>query len=75
MTGKGVEQDYNRAFELYTLAAEQETPAAYYGLGYLYEHGYGIEQNRDKAIEYYILADERNYEPAKEALQSLQDSN
>ncbi len=72
LTGKGVEQDYNKAFELYSKSAEQATPAAFYGLGYLYQYGCGVTADKEQALEYYTLADNFGYEPAKEAIESLQ---
>ena len=72
LTGKGVEQDYSKAFELYSKSAEQATPAAFYGLGYLYQYGCGVTADKEQALEYYTLADNFGYEPAKEAIESLQ---
>lgn len=50
--GKGVEQDYKRAFELFKQSGEKETMPLYY-LGMMYELGLYVEQDNDKAIKYY----------------------
>lgn len=61
--GKGVEQDYAKAVEYYTLAAEQGEPAGLFGLGECYYLGQGLEKDLDKATEWYRKALEAGFEP------------
>ena len=41
--GDGVEQDYAKAFELYSEAAEQGDAAAEFSVAYMYDFGEGVE--------------------------------
>ena len=54
--GEGVEQDYAKAIEWYTKAADLGDADAMNNLGYMYEHGVGVEQDGAKAVEWYIKA-------------------
>ncbi len=45
--GKGVKQDYKKAFDMYTELGSE------YKLGMMYENGYGVQTDIQKAIEYY----------------------
>jgi len=54
--GEGVEQSYQRAAELYELAARQGHASAQYALGVLYQHGQGVDQSYERAKEYYEAA-------------------
>jgi TPR repeat protein len=49
-SGKGVEQDFSRAFELYTVAVEQNYGMAYVPLGLLYLNGEGVATDTKKAV-------------------------
>ena len=49
----GVEQDFEKAFEYYNMAAEQNNPIALNNIGSLYFNGIGVEKNRAKALEYF----------------------
>ena len=49
--GKGVEQDYSKAFEWYSKSAEQGFAQAQYELAGMYYNGIGIEQDKTKAFE------------------------
>ncbi len=49
----GVEQDFDKAFEYYNMAAEQNNPIALNNVGSLYFNGIGVEKNRLKALEYF----------------------
>ena len=40
--GQGVTQDYNKAFEMYELAAKQGLASAQYNLGRMYYYGKGV---------------------------------
>ena len=54
--GLGVEQSYQRAAELYDLAANQGYTTAQYNLGIMYEQGLGVDQSYERAAEYYEAA-------------------
>ena len=71
--GDGVEQDYEKAFEYYTLAAEQGEGKAFNNLGDMYENGHGMEQDYEKAAEYYRKAAEMGIVEAEEALKRVTD--
>lgn len=49
----GVEQDFDKAFEYYNMAAEQNNPIALNNVGSLYFNGIGTEKNRARAIKYF----------------------
>jgi len=57
--GEGVEQDYAKAFELYSEAAAQGDAEAQFSVAYMYDMGEGVELDDLKAIEYYTLAAEQ----------------
>lgn len=51
--GFGVQQDYEKAFELFSyLYAHGDYSGSYY-IGYMYEYGYGVEKDIEKAFMYY----------------------
>jgi hypothetical protein len=54
--GDGVEKDFKRAVELYTMAANLGNSDAQNSLAYRYQHGKGIEKDSKKAIELYELS-------------------
>jgi hypothetical protein len=54
--GDGVRQDYAKAFEAWTKAAEQGHGAAQFNLGLMYSDGTGAVQDRAKAFEWYTKA-------------------
>uniref|UniRef100_UPI002593A415 tetratricopeptide repeat protein n=1 Tax=uncultured Psychrobacter sp. TaxID=259303 RepID=UPI002593A415 len=54
--GEGVRQDYAKAVEWYTKAANQDVPVAQYNLGLMYNKGEGVRQDYAKALEWYIKA-------------------
>jgi TPR repeat protein len=56
MHGKGVNVDYEKAFELYTKAAKQGEPIALGNIGQMYEIGAGIQQNSTRAFAHFYLA-------------------
>ena len=57
--GKGVEQDYAKAFEWYLKSASQGNAEAQNNLGELYDKGKGVEQDSAKAFEWYLKAAEQ----------------
>ncbi|XP_074559732.1 ERAD-associated E3 ubiquitin-protein ligase component HRD3-like [Curcuma longa] len=55
--GAGIEKNYTKAFECFTLASRHKYYSAYNGLGYLYVKGYGVaRKNYTKAREYFEKA-------------------
>ena len=53
LSGKGVEQDYGKAFELFQRSANQGYDWGMNNLGGLYEKGWGTEQDMAKALFLY----------------------
>jgi len=51
--GQGVRQDYQKAFEWYTKAANQGNIRAQLNVGVMYEQGYGVRQDYRKAKEWF----------------------
>lgn len=49
----GVEQDFEKAFEYYDMAAKQNNPIALNNVGSLYFNGIGTKKNRAEAIRYF----------------------
>jgi len=54
--GKGVRQDYAKAFEWYQKAASQGYSNAQYNLGSMYYRGEGVRQDYAKAFEWHQKA-------------------
>jgi len=52
----GLEQDYQKARELFLKAGELGCSDGYYNVGYYYEDGVGVEVDKKKAKHYYELA-------------------
>lgn len=61
LTGKGVPQNYGRAFELFEQAAKHEDRIAFFELGRLYEKGDAVAQDGQKAMHYYLRASDLGY--------------
>jgi TPR repeat protein len=56
--GLGVPQDFDRAAELYRLAAEAGDPAGLNGLARAYAEGRGVETDPDQAVQFFARAAE-----------------
>ncbi len=55
--GRGVKQDYLKAFDLYQFAAINGCNFnAWFRMGEMYEYGYGVEVNNQRAIKCYTKA-------------------
>jgi TPR repeat protein len=52
----GIQQSFEKAFELYQKAAESGLVDAYYDLGVCYRRGEGVEMDLEKAKECYQKA-------------------
>ena len=53
MNGDGVDQDYEKALQLFLEACEAGSMKAARYVGMVYEQGLGVEQDYEKAAEYY----------------------
>ena len=62
--GKGVEQDYSKAFYWYNEAAKAGDPKALYNLGQLYHLGHGVKQSDTEAYAWVSCAAERGVSQA-----------
>jgi uncharacterized protein len=71
-TGRGLEQDYAKAFEWYRKAADQGLADAESRLGYLYTNGLGVSRDIDQARAWYQKAADQGNGEAKAALQRPQ---
>jgi TPR repeat protein len=56
--GLGSKQDYGKALELFSKAAEHGNPFAYSDLGGMYQHGFGVMLDAVQAYAWYLLAAE-----------------
>lgn len=54
--GKGVEQDYQKAFIWFSKAAEQSDLKSMYNLGIIYQNGYGVNKNGKEAFFWFQKA-------------------
>lgn len=63
--GENVPQDYSKAFEWYSKAANQGLAEAQFSLGFMYENGEGISQDYSKAFEWYSKAADQGIAEAK----------
>ncbi|MBP3407834.1 MAG: sel1 repeat family protein [Bacteroidaceae bacterium] len=61
-------QDYAKAVEWFTLAAEQDYPESQYYLGVCYYNGQGVAENRSKGVRLLRKARSGGSEEAKKAL-------
>ena len=52
-TGLEVKEDYERAFQMYSLAAQAGNPCGLYGLGIMYEHGRFVPRDPAKAFSFF----------------------
>ena len=53
-SGTGVQQDYNKAKQLYEKAIELGNSTAMNNLGKMYQEGKGVQQDYNKALQLYI---------------------
>ena len=72
--GEGVEQDYAKAAEWFTKAADLGNTTAMNNLGYMYASGEGVEQDGAKAIEWYTKVADLGDADAMVALGSIYQS-
>jgi TPR repeat protein len=72
--GHGVEKNAEKALEAYH-AAKDESSAAYYHLGLMYEEDDLVTKNIDHALQFYIESANRRYPQAKLKLAELYSSD
>ena len=63
--GKGVNQSYQQAVELYEFAAGQGDAMAQYNLGHMFKDGHGVGQSHERAAEYFEAAARQGYADAQ----------
>ena len=71
LEGEGTKQDYQKAFEYTTKAANLGGMYSAYNLGEIYELGRGVAINKALALEWYEKALELGLEGAKEKINQL----
>lgn len=54
--GRGVAQDYQKAFQLYCMAADRGDSEAYYNLGWMYFNSRGVENDPAVAVGWFKKA-------------------
>jgi len=69
--GKGLEQDQQRAFQLYESAAAQGYVQAQTQLGHCYQDGEGVEINHETAAQWFRRAAEQGLPHAQSILGAL----
>lgn len=70
-----IEEDNEKAFNLYKKAAEEGCSEAYDKLGDMYHFGFYVKKDISQAIYWYRLAAEKNNKHAQEALKLLEPSD
>ena len=71
MNGDGVDQDYEKALQLFMEAYEAGSMKAARYVGMVYEQGLGVEQDLNKAKQLYQEAAEYEYPDDIDALERL----
>jgi len=69
--GEGVDQSWQRAKELFELAASQGETSSQYNLGIMYANGLGVNQSYERAKEYYEAAARQGHAHARSSLGCL----
>ena len=59
--GDGVDQNYEKAFELFKRAAEAGNVESMHNLGAMYDNGDGVPQDKAKALEWFAKAEAAGY--------------
>ena len=67
----GVPQNYSKAIEYYSKAADIGNSTSFYNLGLLYEGGFGVVKNLPKASEFYEKAASMGLEIAQKKIKTL----
>ena len=69
--GKGVEENYDKAFDWFKKSAEQGYPAAQFNLGLCFYYGKGVKEDTDRALEFLKQSAEQGHSVAQEWLEKL----
>ena len=69
--GKGIQQDYKKAFECFQKASNQGYAEAQYYLGLIYQYGQEGEQDYKKAFELFQKASNQGHEEAQCSLGTM----
>lgn len=59
------QNDFEKAFQLFRSATQDDYGWAYYWVGKLYFQGWGVEESNEKALPYYLKAFEKGIDEAK----------
>ncbi|RHZ75047.1 hypothetical protein Glove_217g3 [Diversispora epigaea] len=63
--GLGVEKNTNKAFQIYSKAADEGFHIALNCMAYCYGNGYGVEKNEEKAFKLFLKSAENGYHVAQ----------
>lgn len=74
-SGEVVEQDRNRAFELFLKAAQKGNKVAQFNTGLYYQNGFGTEKNTEQMLYWYIKAAENGHKRASFRLGDYYEKN
>ena len=69
--GQGVRQDYQKALEWLTKAANQGNASAQYNVGVMYKNGEGVRQDYRKAKEWFGLSCDNGFQQGCDAYKDL----
>lgn len=67
-SGLGVEQNQNKSFKYYLLAANLNNPIGMFMVGLFYLNGNGVEQSKEIGLDYIRKSAESGFQPAKDYL-------
>ena len=70
--GRGVEINYERAYQIYKEMTKLNDPIAYFVLGEMYHLGRGVSKDIEKAVEYYNKSSEQGNIHAKLQLATIE---
>lgn len=69
--GNGIEQNWQKAAEIYKMAAEKGDGKAQYNIGWCYYHGKGVNKNKVEAKKWLHKASDQGHEGAKEWIDAM----
>ena len=69
--GKGVTQNYIKAFHYYTVSSSYDIAEAYYNMAVMLENGHGVQKDINKAVKFYHLAAEKQLSNAQYRLYQI----
>jgi uncharacterized protein len=71
LIGKGVQQDFEEAFDWYLRAAERGHPTALFNVGEMLAYGTGVPQNKQQSAEWFKKAMAAGHPDAAKRLSEL----